>query len=249
MVSPVAGLRPSRAFRSDFTSFPNPGRTNSPFDFTSRAARLAISSKNSFTCARFIPVDSEKWLITSDWVMRFLPVAALVAIVWLNTSNENWNRKTIGLSYITLKPQSLQEIQHFTRFFEEFPANRLARVDGYFRSVLSGLINCFTCAGTGTQNVKCGNEKGRPRSSPLITTNCDGKFNQVSTKHPLIDASNAAAQRLQLLIAPFPEAPCWLVPEQRHRQRCLESLLFHFLLHHLHQSLARRWCKPGLRCR
>ena len=50
--------------------------------------------------------------------MRFLPVAALVAIVWLNTSNENWNRKTVGHSYITLKPQSLQVIQHFTRFFE-----------------------------------------------------------------------------------------------------------------------------------
>jgi hypothetical protein len=28
--------------------------------------------------------------MTSDWVMRFLPVAALVvAIVWYNTSNEN----------------------------------------------------------------------------------------------------------------------------------------------------------------
>src|SRR5678816_4298470 len=81
MVSPVAGFRPSRAFRSDFTSFPNPGRTNSPFDFTSRAARLYSSSKNSLTWARFIPVDSEKWLITSDWVMRFLPAAALVAIV------------------------------------------------------------------------------------------------------------------------------------------------------------------------
>src|ERR1043165_1942091 len=94
IVSPVAGLRPSRAFRSDLTSFPNPGRTNSPFDFTSRAARLAISSKNSFTCARFIPVDSEKWLITSDWVMRFLPVAAWVAIVLCGTSHENWTRKT-----------------------------------------------------------------------------------------------------------------------------------------------------------
>jgi len=47
----------------------------------------------------------------------------LVAIVWCNTSNENWNRKTVGLSYITLKPQSLQEIQHFTRFFEEFTAD------------------------------------------------------------------------------------------------------------------------------
>ena len=80
MVSPVAGFRPSRAFRSALTSFPNPGSTNSPFDFTSREARVDNSSKNSLTWARFIPVDSEKWLITSDCVMRFLPVAALVAM-------------------------------------------------------------------------------------------------------------------------------------------------------------------------
>src|ERR671916_2602750 len=92
MVSPVAGFRPSRAFRSDLTSFPNPGRTNSPFDFTSRAARVDNSSKNSLTCARFIPVDSEKWLITSDWVMRFLPVAALVAIAWCQHLRKNLSR-------------------------------------------------------------------------------------------------------------------------------------------------------------
>src|SRR5215510_11393020 len=121
MVSPVAGLRPSRAFRSDFTSFPNPGRTNSPFDFTSRAASVAISSKNSFTCALFIPVDSAKWLITSDCVMRFLPVAALVAIVWCDTSNENLRlKKQTGHSYITLKPQSLQQNQHFSGIFAVF---------------------------------------------------------------------------------------------------------------------------------
>src|SRR4030095_299011 len=94
MVSPVAGLRPSRAFRSDLTSLPNPGSTNSPFDLTSRAARFEISSKNSLTCALFIPVDSAKWLITSDCVMRFLPVAALVAIVWCNTSNKELDSKS-----------------------------------------------------------------------------------------------------------------------------------------------------------
>jgi len=94
IVSPVAGFRPSRAFLSDLTSFPNPGRTNSPFDFTSRAARVESSSKNSLICARFIPVDSAKWLITSDCVMRFLPAAALVAIVWCNTSNENLELKS-----------------------------------------------------------------------------------------------------------------------------------------------------------
>src|SRR5215510_496401 len=38
MVSPVAGLRPSRAFLSDRTSLPNPGSTNSPFDLTSLVA-------------------------------------------------------------------------------------------------------------------------------------------------------------------------------------------------------------------
>src|SRR5688572_32093637 len=68
-------MRPSRALRSDLTSFPNPGSTNSPFDLTSRAASVDSSSKNSLTCALFIPVDSAKWLITSDCVMRFLPVA------------------------------------------------------------------------------------------------------------------------------------------------------------------------------
>src|SRR5215217_3366853 len=130
MVSPEAGFRPSLAFRSDFTSFPNPGRTNSPFDFTSRAARLHISSKNSLTCARFIPVDSEKWLITSDWVMRFLlPVAALVAIVWCNTSNENGIVKQIGHSYITLKAQSLQQSSNFSRFFEEIDRSTGFRTD------------------------------------------------------------------------------------------------------------------------
>src|SRR5918994_4776348 len=40
MVSPVAGFLPSRALRSDLTSLPNPGRTNSPLDFTSREAKL-----------------------------------------------------------------------------------------------------------------------------------------------------------------------------------------------------------------
>src|SRR5687767_7960878 len=96
---------------------------NSPFDFTSRAASVDNSSKNSFTWALFIPVDSEKWLITSDCVMRFLPVAALVAIVWCDTSNENFKiEKQIGHSYITLKRQSLQQNQHFFRFFGLFRA-------------------------------------------------------------------------------------------------------------------------------
>src|SRR5437870_13688436 len=60
MVSPVAGFRPSRALRSDRTSLPKPGSTNSPPDFTSEVARFERSSKNCFTCARFIPVRSAK---------------------------------------------------------------------------------------------------------------------------------------------------------------------------------------------
>ena len=49
IVSPVAGLRPSRAFRSERTNFPKPGNTNSPLDFTSEVARFPRSSKSCFT--------------------------------------------------------------------------------------------------------------------------------------------------------------------------------------------------------
>ena len=50
--------------------------------------------------------------------MRFLPVAALVAIVWCDTSNENLEWKSSRTLYITLKRQSLQQNQQFSRFFE-----------------------------------------------------------------------------------------------------------------------------------
>ena len=40
IVSPVAGFLPSRAFLSDLTSLPKPGRTNSPLLLTSLDARL-----------------------------------------------------------------------------------------------------------------------------------------------------------------------------------------------------------------
>src|SRR5438876_7747103 len=66
IVSPVAGFLPSRAFLSDLTSFPKPGRTNSPLVLTSLEARLYSSSKNSLTCARFISVFSSQCLKTSD---------------------------------------------------------------------------------------------------------------------------------------------------------------------------------------
>ena len=39
MASPVAGLRPMRAFRSTRTNRPMPGITNTPFFFTSLMAR------------------------------------------------------------------------------------------------------------------------------------------------------------------------------------------------------------------
>jgi len=41
IASPVAGFRPMRALRFDFTSRPMPGRTNSPFFFVSERAVFA----------------------------------------------------------------------------------------------------------------------------------------------------------------------------------------------------------------
>src|SRR5437667_12339278 len=101
IVSPVAGLRPSRAFRSERTSFPKPGNTNSPLVFTSEVARFERSSKSCFTWARFIPVRSAKKLITSDWVIRFLPVAVLVAICGVPPPKSQQNEKTVGARYTT----------------------------------------------------------------------------------------------------------------------------------------------------
>jgi len=114
IVSPVAGFLPSRAFLSDLTSFPNPGSTNSPFDLTSLAARVDNSSKKSFIWARFIPVLSAKWLITSDCVMRFLPVAALVAMVWSDTSNKNLEWKSYPDTHIS---HSSSKVSKKSRYF------------------------------------------------------------------------------------------------------------------------------------
>ena len=47
MASPVAGLRPMRAFRFCTTSFTMPGSTNSPERFSSFSASVVSSSKNS----------------------------------------------------------------------------------------------------------------------------------------------------------------------------------------------------------
>src|ERR1051325_7852821 len=88
MVSPVAGFLPSRAFLSERTSLPKPGKANSPLDLTSSLARFESSSKSSLTCARFKPNFSAKWLMTSDCVMRFLPDAA-VAIAWCDYLHVN----------------------------------------------------------------------------------------------------------------------------------------------------------------
>ena len=52
--SPVAGLRPIRAFRFCTTSFTMPGRTNSPDRFNSFSHNAASSSKNSRACVRLV---------------------------------------------------------------------------------------------------------------------------------------------------------------------------------------------------
>jgi hypothetical protein len=48
--------------------------------------------------------------------MRFLPVAALVAIIWCNTSDESIE-KLFRHSYITLRQQSLDKMSIFGGFF------------------------------------------------------------------------------------------------------------------------------------
>ena len=48
MVSPVAGLRPTRALRSTRTNRPMPGSTNMPFFFTSLIAVVASRYRMSF---------------------------------------------------------------------------------------------------------------------------------------------------------------------------------------------------------
>src|SRR5579864_2007229 len=50
IASPVAGLRPMRALRSTRTSLPIPGRTNTPFFFTSLTARLERESRIVRAC-------------------------------------------------------------------------------------------------------------------------------------------------------------------------------------------------------
>src|SRR5213592_59512 len=46
MVSPAAGFRPVRAFRSTLTNLPNPGTMNTPFFLTSLTAVVARFSRN-----------------------------------------------------------------------------------------------------------------------------------------------------------------------------------------------------------
>lgn len=117
IVSPVCGLRPSRALRSERTNLPKPGRTNSPFSLTSREARLTNSSNNSFTCARFNSNFSAKWLTTSDCDMRFLP-AALLDIGWCGTSkNVGKIRKACATRYITPQAPASLKIPTFSPFF------------------------------------------------------------------------------------------------------------------------------------
>ena len=77
-----------------------------------------------------MPVDSAKWLITSDCVMRFLP-AALVAIVWCNTSNENLDLKSKTDTHISHSSSKVFKKAAFPRGFlketHHWPTNHGSR--------------------------------------------------------------------------------------------------------------------------
>src|SRR4051812_12928066 len=119
MVSPVCGLRPSRALRSERTSLPKPGRTNSPLDLTSLVARFANSSNISLTCARFNSNFSAKWFTTSDCDMRFLP-AGLLDIGWCETSkNVGNNRKSLRHEIYHTASLRVSKNSHFFAFVQK----------------------------------------------------------------------------------------------------------------------------------
>src|SRR5207249_3335464 len=66
--SPVAGLRPMRAFLFCFTIFPRPWKGNSPF-FASRYARSTYAAKKSLTCFFATPVFVDISLMICVWVI------------------------------------------------------------------------------------------------------------------------------------------------------------------------------------
>src|SRR5215212_7968441 len=117
IVSPVCGLRPSRALRSERTILPKPGSWNSPFSLTSCEARFDNSSKISLTCARFNSNFSAKWLTTSDCDMRFLPGALLDMGRCGTSKNVGKIRKACATRYITPQAPASLKIPTFSPFF------------------------------------------------------------------------------------------------------------------------------------
>src|SRR5215469_2037862 len=78
MVSPVAGLRPVRALRSTRTKRPMPGRTNTPFFFTSAIAMLDRWSRNARDTLLFTSQCSASDLTSCVWVIL---VAAIILLL------------------------------------------------------------------------------------------------------------------------------------------------------------------------
>src|SRR4029077_20357767 len=69
--SPVCGLRPIRALRFASTSFPKPGRRNTPLFFASLEARLSVSSRIPSLCFRVRLGFSARHPSARDLVTRF----------------------------------------------------------------------------------------------------------------------------------------------------------------------------------
>src|ERR1700733_197672 len=71
IVSPVCGLRPSRALRSSLTSLPMPGMVNSPFFLVSLTAVSASSSRPAAACLLVISSFSAMWRTSAVFVIPF----------------------------------------------------------------------------------------------------------------------------------------------------------------------------------
>ena len=72
--SPVWGLRPLRAFRCAFTSFPIPGMMNWPVRFVSFAARSAIDLNHAAACFFGTCIVSDIWATICVLVMGFFAI-------------------------------------------------------------------------------------------------------------------------------------------------------------------------------
>src|SRR3954452_11861149 len=74
IVSPVAGLRPSRAERSLTLNLPKPETATSPPPASSLAMALNVASTASFACDWFRPASSATFCASSCFVIPLLPV-------------------------------------------------------------------------------------------------------------------------------------------------------------------------------